>query len=71
MAEPGSMLQVCPTCGISFASDVPRCPECGQRVGGGNRRILMIVIGVVIAVVVVLAALWAANVIPASPPGNF
>lgn len=65
--SPGGLkLYTCPDCGISFESDVPRCPECGRRVAVSKSRTTIIVIAIVLTLAV-LVAFWAASITPISP----
>ena len=59
------MLQTCPACGVGFDHDVPRCPDCGQRIAVSRVRTVIIVIAVVLTLAF-LAALWG-GVTPISP----
>lgn len=69
-ADPGptgrSILQTCEACGVDFAHDVPRCPDCGQLTAVSTRKAIIIAVALVL-VLAVIAALWAAGVTPISP----
>ncbi len=68
-ASRGLTLQTCPSCGVSFDRDVPKCPVCDQRATVSRLRTVVTVV-LVIAVVLTLAflaVLWMGMVTPIRP----
>jgi len=63
----GPILQTCPACGVSFDHDVPKCPDCGERVVAFSRSKTVIIVIAVVATLAFLAAFWAYVIDPVSP----